>query len=203
MFMSRLPQLYYIRHGETEWSLSGQHTGRTDIPLTAQGEDQARALAPWLRAMHFDHVLMSPRRRARRTCELAGLGAIAQIEPDLSEWNYGEYEGRRSVEIRAERPDWNLWTDGCPGGESPAEVATRVDRFLARLTTLEGNIALFAHGHIGSALATRWSGLPLAEGRIFTLRPASLSILGREPRDPQTQVIVLWNATPALLNVGQ
>jgi broad specificity phosphatase PhoE len=201
--MSRLLQLYYVRHGETEWSLSGQHTGRTDIPLTAHGEDEARALAPWLRTTHFDQVLVSPRQRARRTCELAGLGAMAHMEPDLSEWNYGDYEGRRSAEIRAERPNWNLWTDGCPGGESPADVTARVDGFLGRLTKLEGNIALFAHGHIGSALATRWSALSMGHGRIFPLRPASLSILGHEVRDPEAQVIVLWNATPALLNVAR
>ena len=199
--MSRLLQFYYVRHGETEWSLSGQHTGSTDIPLTAHGEDEARALAPWLRTPPFDQVLVSPRQRARRTCELAGLGSMAQIDTDLSEWDYGDYEGRRSVEIRADRPTWNLWTDGCPGGESPADVTARVDGFLARLAELQGNIALFAHGHIGSALAARWSGLPMSQGRIFPLRPASLSILGHEARDPETQVVVLWNATPAMLNV--
>jgi broad specificity phosphatase PhoE len=198
--MARLLQLYYARHGETEWSLSGQHTGSTDIPLTANGEAEARALAPWLHAVHFDQVLTSPRQRAERTCELAGLGAVARVEPDLAEWNYGEYEGRRSVDIHRERPDWNLWTDGCPGGESPDDVTRRVDRFLARLDTLEGNIALFAHGHIGSALAARWSGLSMSHGRIFPLRPASLSILGHEARDPQTRVLVMWNATPAMLN---
>lgn len=201
--MSRLLQLYYVRHGETEWSLSGQHTGRTDIPLTAHGEDEARALAPWLRVTTFDAVLVSPRQRAHRTCELAGLGAMAQIEPALSEWNYGDYEGRRSVEIRAQRPGWNLWSDGCPGGESPADVTARVDELLARLATLEGNIALFAHGHIGSALATRWSRLPLSQGRILPLRPASLSILGHEARDPETRVVILWNATPAMLNASR
>jgi broad specificity phosphatase PhoE len=197
--MSRSLQLYYIRHGETEWSLSGQHTGLTDIPLTAHGEDEARALAPWLQEFEFDQVLVSPRQRARRTCELAGLGAGAHSDPDLHEWDYGEYEGRRTVDIRLERPDWNLWTDGCPGGESPDEIAARADRLLARLSEGQGNIALFAHGHIGSVLAARWSGMPVSHARIFSLKPASLSILGHEARDPATHVIELWNATPELL----
>ena len=196
--MTRPPQLYYVRHGETDWSLSGQHTGSTDIPLTAQGEMQARGLAPWLATIHFDQVLSSPRQRARRTCELAGFGTTALTDPDLAEWNYGEYEGRRTVDIRRDRPDWNLWTDGCPGGESPQEVSARVDRLLARLTALEGNIALFAHGHIGSALAARWSGLSMNYGRIFPLHPASLSILGSDARDPNSQVVVMWNAAPSM-----
>ena len=170
------------------------------MPLTANGEAEARRLAPWLAGVSFDHVLTSPRQRARRTCELAGLGAHARVDEALAEWNYGNYEGVRSVDIRKERPDWNLWTDGCPGGESPEDVTRRVDAFLARLSAYEGNVALFAHGHIGSALATRWSRLPMSHGRIFPLRPASLSILGHEARDPTAQAIVMWNATPAMLS---
>jgi probable phosphoglycerate mutase len=131
--MSQPLKIFYVRHGETEWSLSGQHTGTTDIPLTAKGEDDARALASWMRNYHFDHVYTSPRQRARRTCELAGLGQAATVEPDLSEWNYGEYEGIRTVDIRKQRPDWDIWTQGCPGGESPSDITARVDRLLARL----------------------------------------------------------------------
>ncbi len=194
----RLVQLYFVRHGETQWSLSGQHTGRTDIPLTERGEDEARELEPLLRALTFTRVLTSPRQRARRTCELAGLGPRAEIEPDLSEWDYGEYEGRRSVDIRKERPDWNVFRDGCPGGESPAQVSDRADRLIARLLALEGNVALFSHGEFGRVLAARWIGLPGIEGQHFALDAASLSILGHEPRHPAVRVIALWNATPAV-----
>ncbi|MGP8025357.1 MAG: histidine phosphatase family protein, partial [Acidocella sp.] len=141
---SRLLQLYFIRHGETEWSLSGQHTGRTDIPLTARGEDEARELGPCLRAFKFARVLSSPRQRARRTCELAGLGPAAEIEPDLAEWDYGDYEGQRTVDIRKGRPDWNVFRDGCPRGEMPAQVSDRADRLIAHLRALDGNVALFS-----------------------------------------------------------
>ncbi len=153
-------QLYLIRHGETDWSISGQHTGRTDIPLTARGEDEARTLAPLLRAVSFARVLTSSRRRARRTCELAGLGAVSEVEPDLTEWDYGEYEGQRTVDIREGRPDWNVFRDGCPGGETTAHVSDRADRLIARLLALSGNIALFSHGQFGSVLAARWIGMP-------------------------------------------
>src|SRR5688572_32078742 len=132
-------QLYLIRHGETAWSLSGQHTGRTDIPLTAQGEERVRELAECLRTVTFSRVFTSPRQRARRTCELVGLGAVAEIEPDLAEWDYGDYEGQRSIEIRKHRPDWNLFRDGCPHGESPTGVSDRADRLIARLGALQGN----------------------------------------------------------------
>jgi probable phosphoglycerate mutase len=197
---SRTQQLYYVRHGETEWSLSGQHTGSTDIPLTENGEREARALVPWLEHTTFDRILTSPRVRARRTCELAGLADNAVVEADLAEWDYGAYEGRRTVDIRRERPRWNLWTDGCPGGESPDDVTRRVDRLISRLQGVHGNIGLFAHGHIGCALAARWCGLAMNHGRLFTLRPASLSILGHDARDPDVRVLALWNATPAQLN---
>jgi len=196
--MTQPLKIFYVRHGETEWSLSGQHTGTTDIPLTAKGEDDARALAPWLQAYSFDHVYTSPRQRARHTCELAGLGAAATVEPDLSEWNYGEYEGIRSVDIRKQRPNWDIWTDGCPQGESPTDITARVDRLLAKLKAQGGNIALFAHGHIGLSLVTRWCELELTHGRIFTLHPASLSILGHEARAPDVPAILLLNATPVM-----
>ena len=146
-------RLYLVRHGQTDWSLSGQHTGQTDIPLTEQGEQDARDLAEPLRAVRFSRVFTSPRQRARRTCELVGLDAVAALEPDLAEWDYGDYEGQRSVDIRKEQPDWNLFRDGCPLGESPVEVSERADRVIARLRALEGNTAIFSHGHFGRVLA--------------------------------------------------
>jgi len=155
-------RLYLIRHGETEWSLSGQHTGRTDLPLTAHGEDEARKLEPWLRPIPFARVLTSPLQRARQTCELAGLGAAASVEPDLAEWNYGDYEGRLSRDIRKARPDWNVFRDGCPNGEMPGQVSARADRVVARLLALDGNVALFSHGQFSRALATRWIELSVA-----------------------------------------
>jgi broad specificity phosphatase PhoE len=190
--------VYFIRHGQTEWSLSGQHTGTTDIPLTARGEDEARELIPWLKQVRFGLVLTSPRRRARHTCELVGLGQEAQIEPDLAEWDYGDYEGKRSSDIHKERPDWNVLRDGCPGGEMPEQVSDRADRIVARLCTMTGNVALFSHGQFGLALAARWIGLPVAEAEHFTLVTASLNILGYNPAHPNVPVIALWNATPAL-----
>ena len=191
-----LPRLYLIRHGETEWSLSGQHTGLTDLPLTARGEERARGLALRFQGIPFACVLTSPRQRARRTCELAGLGQEAEIEPDLAEWDYGRYEGQRTVDIHKERPDWNLFRDGCPCGEMPAQVSARADRLLSRLRALEGNVALFSHGHFGAVLAARWIGLPVIEGQHFPLGAASLSILSYEPSHPGMPVIALWNAAP-------
>ncbi len=189
-----LPRIYLIRHGETEWSLSGQHTGRTDIPLTAHGEDPARELGQRLREIQFDRVLTSPRQRARRTCELAGLGSVAEIEPDLAEWDYGDYEGQRTVDIRKGRPDWNLFRDGCPHGEAPLQISERADRFLARLRVLPGNVALFTHGHFGCVLAVRWIGLPVIEGEHFLLGEAALNILAHDPHHPGVPVIALWNS---------
>ena len=187
-------RLYLIRHGQTDWSLSGQHTGRTDVPLTEQGEQDARDLAKRLRAVRFSRVFTSPRQRARRTCELVGLGAVAELEPDLAEWDYGDYEGQRSVDIRKERPDWNLFRDGCPRGESPVQVSERADRVIARLRTLEGNTAIFSHGHFGRVLAARWIGLPVSQAQHFLLSTASLSILGYEHNLAGESAIVLWNA---------
>ena len=187
-------RLYLIRHGETEWSLSGRHTSRTDVPLTEQGEQDARKLGERLRDARIIRVFTSPRQRARRTCALAGLTLVAEIEPDLAEWDYGDYEGQRSVDIRKERPDWNLFRDGCPRGEEPAQITDRADRVIARLRALDGNVALFLHGHFGCALAVRWIGLPVIEGQNFLLGTASLSILGYEPNRPEVPVIALWNS---------
>jgi probable phosphoglycerate mutase len=189
-----LPRIYLIRHGETEWSRSGQYTSRTDIPLTARGEDGARKLGQHLRDIRFTRVLTSPRQRARRTCELAGLGPASEIEPDLAEWDYGDYEGQRSVDILKGRSDWNLFRDGCPHGETAAQVSDRADRFIARLRVLDGNVALFSHGHFGRVLAARWVGLAVSEAQHFLLDTTSLSILDYEHNHVESPVIALWNA---------
>jgi broad specificity phosphatase PhoE len=185
--------LFFIRHGETEWSLSGRHTGRTDMPLTRQGEQDARALGERLRATRITRVFTSPRERARQTCALAGLAAVAVIEPDLAEWDYGDYEGQRSADIRKGRPDWNLFRDGCPHGEMPAQVSDRADRLIARLRALDGAVALFSHGHFGCVLAVRWIGLPVIDGQHFVLGTASLSTLDSEPSHPEVPIVTLWN----------
>ena len=187
-------RLHLIRHGETAWSLSGQHTGRTEIPLTERGEQDARALGERLRNVRFNSVFTSPRQRARRTCELAGLDAVAEVEPELEEWDYGDYEGQRSVDIRVVRPDWNLFRDGCPHGESPSQASERADRVIARLRALEGNIAIFSHGHFGRVLAARWMGLPVEKARHLLLSTGSISILGFEHDHAEEPAIVLWNA---------
>ncbi len=191
-----IPRLYLVRHGETEWSLSGRHTGRTDIPLTPRGEDEARQLRPMLESIQFAAVLTSPRQRARRTFELAGLAPTAKIEPDLAEWDYGDYEGQRSVDIRKGRPGWNVFRDGCPHGEMPAQITARADRLIAHLCDFDGNVALFTHGQFGCILAARWIGLPVVDGQHLSLGPASLSILSDDPSHPDVRVIALWNAVP-------
>jgi broad specificity phosphatase PhoE len=197
-----LLSLYLVRHGQTEWSLSGQHTGSTDMPLTAQGEAEARALIPWLKHVRFGLVLTSPRQRARRTCELVGLNREAEIEPDLAEWDYGDYEGKLSSDIRQGRPGWNVFRDGCPHGETPTEVSDRADRLIARLCTMNGNVALFSHGEFGPALAARWIGLSVAEGQHLLIGTASLSILGYNPAHSEVRVLALWNAAPTLLGAA-
>jgi probable phosphoglycerate mutase len=181
-----------VRHGETEWSASLRHTGRTDVPLTDSGRRQARSLAAVLEGRAFALVLCSPLSRARETCELAGFGEGAVIDEDLSEWNYGEYEGLTTAEIRATRPDWWLWRDGCPGGEGPAEVGARADRVLSRVRAVSGgDVLVFAHGHILRVLTARWLAMEPAAGARFALATASLGVLGWE-RD--TEVIERWNA---------
>ena len=196
-----LARLYLIRHGETAWSLSGQHTGRTDIPLNEKGEQDARKLAERLRAVRFSRVFTSPLQRARRTCELAGLGDVTEIEPDLVEWDYGDYEGQFSIDTRKRRPDWNLYRDGGPGGESPAQVSERADRLIARFRTLVGNIAIFSHAQLGRVLATRWIGLPVEQAQHFVLSTASLSILGYEHNLAEESAILLWNAVSNELSI--
>lgn len=173
-----LPQVYLVRHGETAWTITGQHTGRTDIPLTEQGEREAEQLSLKLKGLPFAHVLTSPLQRARRTAELAGFGERLVIEPDLVEWDYGAYEGRRTADIRAERPGWRKFEDGCPGGETLAEVGERVDRVIARVRALGGNALVFAHRDILRVLIARWVALSALEGRRFTLSAASVSVLG-------------------------
>ena len=182
-----------IRHGETEWSLSGQHTGTTDIPLTENGRKVARLLQPILAKHVFALVLTSPLRRARETCELAGLGDRAEIDPDLMEWNYGEYEGLTPQQIHAKRPEWMIFTDGCPGGESPDQVEARIDRVISRIREVaaEGNVAVFAHGHLIRAFAARWLGLRAADGRFFLLDPATVNVLSYYRSVP---AVKHWNA---------
>jgi probable phosphoglycerate mutase len=197
--MSTTPgNVYLVRHGATEWSVSGQHTGRTDIPLTPQGEDNARRLGARLRGLSFALVLTSPLQRARRTCELAGFGGVAKDDPDLLEWNYGAYEGLRSADIRRERPGWYLFRDGCPGGESAADVGARADRVVARARGMAGDVLLVAHGHILRVVAARWLGLPPEDARYFLLGTAALSVLGYEHDDPAQPVLRLWNDTHQL-----
>jgi broad specificity phosphatase PhoE len=190
-----LPIVYLARHGETAWSLTGQHTGLTDLSLTEAGERNARRLAERLKGLTFVKVFSSPLKRAVRTCELAGFGAVAEIDCDLVEWNYGEYEGRRGAEIRAGRPDWQLFRDGCPGGESPPEVAARADRVVSRLRAVQGDVLVFSSGHFIRVLAARWIGIePTVHSRSFMLSTASLSALGYE-NNLSRPVIRLWNDT--------
>jgi len=187
-----LPVAYLARHGETEWSLSGQHTGLTDLPLTGRGERDARELGEQLRELHFDRVFTSPLCRAAQTCALAGFGAQSEVDRDLVEWDYGEYEGLRTVEIRAKRPGWQLFRDGCPGGESPGEVGARADRVVNRIRLVKGNVLIFSSGHFLRVLTARWLGLEPSAGRYFMLSTASLSALGYE-NDLSQPAIQLWN----------
>ena len=189
-----LPTVYLARHGETAWSLSGQHTGLTDLPLTERGEANARSLGGRLSAMTFALVLTSPLQRAKRTCEIAGFGGAAQDDRDLVEWNYGDYEGKRTKEILAGRPGWELFRDGCPGGESAVDAGARADHVIARARQAGGDVLLFSSGHILRVLAARWLGLPPAGGRYFLLATASLSALSYE-HDASEPVLRFWNDT--------
>ena len=187
-----LPMNYLVRHGETVWSLTGQHTGLTDLPLTERGERNARRLGERLAGLSFTKVFTSPLQRAARTCELAGFGSVAEVDPDLVEWNYGEYEGLRTVEIHAKHPDWQLFRDGCPGGESPVQVSARADHVVSRVREIKGDVLIFSSGHFLRMLAARWIGLEPAAGRFFMLNTASVSVLGYENNLSQP-VIRLWN----------
>ena len=185
------PRIVVVRHGATEWSENGRHTSRTDLPLLTAGIERARALAPALAGYDFALVLSSPLERARVTAELAGFGDRVEATPDLREWDYGDYEGLTSPQIRERDPSWSLWTDGCPGGESPEQVAARADRLIARAVTAPGDVLMFAHGHILRSLSARWIGLPVASGERLALRPATISVLGHEHA---TRVLDRWNA---------
>ncbi|AYO81553.1 histidine phosphatase family protein [Methylobacterium brachiatum] len=192
MSETQLPQITLVRHGETAWSRSGQHTGRSDIPLTPAGEDAARTLAPRLAARTYAAVWSSPSSRAVTTCALAGFGAGRVIEPDLAEWDYGGYEGRTTKDILAERPGWRLFRDGCPGGEDAADVGARADRVIARIRALDADLILFSSAHVLRVLAARWIGLPPEGGAVLVLGTASVSVLGYE-HDRSEPVLRGWN----------
>ncbi len=188
--MGAVVSVFAIRHGETEWSLSGQHTGTTDIPLTANGRRVAERLRPVLARQAFALVLVSPMQRARETCELAGLGNVAVVDTDLGEWNYGEYEGLTPEQIRATSPGWLIFRDGCPGGETPEQVGARADRAIARARAVEGHVAIFAHGHLLRVLVARWLGLPAGAGQHFLLDTGTLCVLDHYQDIP---AISVWN----------
>jgi probable phosphoglycerate mutase len=186
----RRPAVWLIRHGETEWSASGRHTGRTDVPLTETGRGQALALGRHLAGRRFDSVVVSPLARARDTCRLAGFEPVAEVEPGVAEWDYGAYEGRTTAEIRVERPGWSVWSHDVPGGESLAAVAARADRALTRMVEVDAEVAVFSHAHLLRVLAARWLGLEPVEGRRFVLGTAAIAVLGWER---ENRVVVCWN----------
>lgn len=189
----RASEIVLVRHGETEWSRTGRHTGRTDVPLTEEGSREAEAIGAALAGRRFALVLTSPLERASETCRLAGLADVAVAHDELTEWDYGEYEGRKTLEIREERPGWSLWKDGVPGGETLSDVGERADRVLEELRSVEGDVALFAHGHLLRVLAARWLGLEPAAGRLFALDAGTISVLGHER---ETAVLRGWNWRP-------
>jgi probable phosphoglycerate mutase len=190
--MTVLPTIYLARHGETEWSLNGRHTGRTDLPLTPNGENGGRKLGERLKSITFSHVYSSPLSRARRTAEFAGF--TPEIDPDLLEWNYGDYEGQTSADIRKQAPTWSLFHHGCPGGESPEEIAARGNRLIKRLMRLNGNVICFAHGHILRVLAARWIHQPVVLAGNLLLGTASLSVLSFDHNNPHEPAIKIWNS---------
>jgi broad specificity phosphatase PhoE len=198
--IARHHEIWLFRHGETAWSLTGQHTGRTDLPLTAAGRRRAQAIGRRLAGRPFALVLSSPLARALETCRLAGYGDVVELTDDLLEWDYGDYEGRRTVDIQKERPGWSLWRDGVPGGETVAEVGARARRVIETASGAAGDVALFAHGHILRVLSACWLGLPPDGGRRFALGTAAVSVLGYEH---DTQVIVKWNQDSHLVDVGR
>jgi probable phosphoglycerate mutase len=185
-----MTEVVLVRHGETDWSATGRHTSHTDLPLTEAGRKRARELASVLAGRRFTLVLTSPLRRARETCELAGFGAVAERCDDLHEWDYGEYEGMTTPEIRRQDPDWSLWRDGCPGGESPEQVGARADRVLERVKADGGEVLAFAHGHLLRVLSARWIGMEVAAGARLALSAGAVCVLGYER---ETKVISLWN----------
>ena len=189
---TQLPRVFIVRHGATEWSESGRHTGRTDVPLLPQGEQEAAAVAPRLAEITFALVLTSPLARAKRTCELAGFGSRADPDRDLAEWDYGAYEGLTTPQIRQQRPGWYLFRDGCPDGELPEQVGARADRVIARVRAVEGDGLIFSHGHFSRVFAARWLGLPANHARYLALSTASLSILGYE-HGRDEPALLLWN----------
>jgi probable phosphoglycerate mutase len=190
---SELPRLFVARHGDTAWTESRQHTGRTDIPLNERGEERARQLGEQLRRFSFSQVFTSPLQRASKTCKLAGFGAVAETDADLVEWDYGRFEGKLTKDIVKERPGWEIFRDGCPDGESPTDVATRADRFIARARGLDGDVLAFSSAHIIRMIAARWLGLPPAAGRFFFCRPASVGVLAFEHKSRNEPIIGLWN----------
>lgn len=187
-----LPKLYVVRHGETAWTITGQHTGLSDIPLTQQGEEHAKALTGRLQGLKFAAVFTSPLQRAAKTCALAGFGDIAQRDADLVEWNYGEYDGKTSAEIRAKNPGWSLFRDGCPGGETLEQIAARADRFIAKVRATNGDCLAFTSGHMSRVLCVRWLGVAADLGRLFISDTASIGILGYE-HGLNEPVVRLWN----------
>jgi len=190
---TRLPTLFLARHGDTAWSELHKHTGRTDIPLSPRGEAAARRLGTELQRRSFAHVFTSPLQRAAHTCALAGYRGMAVVDGDLVEWDYGRFEGLLTAEIRTAQPGWELFRDGCPGGESPADIAARADRFVARVRELEGDVLAFSSGHIIRAITARWLGLPVEAGRCFFCGPASVGVLSYEHESRSEPVITLWN----------
>lgn len=190
---SELPRLFVARHGDTAWTDSHQHTGRTDLPLNARGKEHARELGEKLRPFTFARVFTSPLQRASTTCELAGFGAVASVDPDLDEWDYGRFEARLTHDIVRERPDWEIFRDGCPEGESPVDVAARADGFIERARQIDGDVLAFSSGHIIRMIAARWLGLPPTAGRFFFCRPASVGILGFEHNTRDQPILFVWN----------
>jgi probable phosphoglycerate mutase len=190
---NKLPRLFLARHGDTEWTDSRRRTGRTDLPLNERGEKRARQIGERLRQFSFARVFTSPLQRASRTCVLAGFGDVAETDADLVEWDYGNFEGMRTAEIHKDRPDWELFRDGCPGGETPQDVARRADRFISLVQGFDGDVLAFSSGHIIRMIAARWLGLPPGTGRFFYCRPASVGVLGFEHESKNEPIIGLWN----------
>jgi probable phosphoglycerate mutase len=188
-----MPKLFVARHGDTAWTDSRQRTGRTDIPLNEAGEERARQLGAKLQRFSFASVFTSPLKRASRTCALAGFAAAAKVEPDLVEWDYGRFEGMVLKQVLKAQPGWELYRDGCPGGESPDDVAVRADRFIARARAIQGDVLAFSSGHIIRMIAARWLGLPPSQGRFFYCRPASVGVLGYEHKNRDEPIVGLWN----------